>query len=299
MDSQSAEALAKISEFAPPGLATTAWAYSSLNMRDSTLMSAISAEVSKRISEIEPQSLGILADAGLTCSDKVEEALRPYIGGFMEALPESLDPAAFNSFVQFLHDLHIDNFGARGTRRVLEHMRLPVPPQNFIDRAMEEIKRSVATHTEEKRGNAAADALSGAALVHRRVFSYVEYDTRVGGRDAAAVQIAGSMTKENGRRERGAGPDRKAWPLRAVASPISGLVDRTLCSEFQLLCALMDAFQQAVRPGMDRTVLGRVSLFVSTAPCVSCIGALRQFQLFLPEVRLEVANGEEAYIFCS
>merc|ERR1712224_997533 len=107
---------------------------------------------------------------------------------------------------------------------------------------------SVAAYSgEEKRSSVVADALSGAALVHRRVFSYAEYDVSVSRRGSiaqSAVKLVGSMTKENGLRDCEKSVEKGTCPLRAVASPISGLVNRHLCSEFQLLKALIESFYE-------------------------------------------------------
>lgn len=135
--------------------------------------------------------------------------------------------------------------------------------------------------------------------MHRRVFSYAEYNLKVG---SSGPPLAGSFVRENGRKERGGQDKVQTCPLRALSSPISGLVDRSLCSEFQLLDAVMEVLSLSGGGGVagDRrghSVQGVVRLFVSTAPCVSCIWVLRQFQLLLPQAAVEVANGEEAYLF--
>merc|ERR1712032_648385 len=89
-----------------------------------------------------------------------------------------------------------------------------------------------------------------------------------------------------------------SWSLRPLPSPISGLVDRSLCSEFQLLTAIIEVCSQG--GGVSNAdVQGGVRLFVSTAPCVSCLWAIRQFQLLFPRVCLQVGNGEEAYLLTS
>ena len=52
----------KLAEFAPQGSATTAWAYSNFKgPKDANLLEAISKEVMQKLFEIEPQSVGILA----------------------------------------------------------------------------------------------------------------------------------------------------------------------------------------------------------------------------------------------
>mmetsp|Transcript_80333 Transcript_80333/g.227506 ORF Transcript_80333/g.227506 Transcript_80333/m.227506 type:complete len:559 (+) Transcript_80333:719-2395(+) len=309
LGSQTAEVMGKITEFAPQGLATTAWAYSSLNVTDTALLAALSEEVIKKLADIEPQSLGILADAKLACRESVERTLRPFADRFLEKLPASLDPGPAGAFVQFVRDLRIDNFGAWGTRYVLRQMNFPEPPPDFRQRAERAILKhassGAAAGAEDRKSRTAASALSGTALVHRRVFSYAEYDlgspTAGHGAAGGAVPLTGSITAENGRREsreRGAADD-GALPLRALSSPISGLVNRNLCSEFQLMCAIMDTLQRADGGKSMASLRGTFRLFVSTAPCVSCIWALRQFQIFLPCACIEVANGEDAYLFAN
>eukprot|EP00439_Symbiodinium_sp_Y106_P044395 s1937_g5.t1 len=58
--------------------------------------------------------------------------------------------------------------------------------------------------------------------------------------------------QENGRRDRSFDP--RSSMLKPLTSPISGLVDRSLCSEFQLLAIALDAAKRAVGPG-DRDQL--------------------------------------------
>jgi len=261
-------------------------------------LDAISKEVLKKLDEIEPQSLGILADAKLACSADVERVLLPIAKRFAEHLPRSLDDFLAREFASFVRELRVDNFGAWGTRFVLDQIGLSGPDAAFLERASQQIVQAgVGAGTDEGRnGKEIQDVLSGAALVHRRVFSYGEYGLEVSG---GGAPISGSLTKENGRRDRGAagGFDSRGSVLRPLSSPISGLVDRSLCSEFQLLATVLDVLSQATGMSSAAATRGYIRLFVSTSPCVSCLWAIRQCQLMLPQVRLEVANGEEAYLF--
>lgn len=309
MDSQPTEVLAKLGEFAPQGLATTAWAYSSLGVTDPTLLNAISAEALKKLDEIEAQSLGILADAKLPCRQAVERTLQPLAERFIGELPHVLNPTRIAAFLQFVRDVRIDNFGAWGTRFVLERIGFMEPPPDFIERALRQIRLglgSAGTSMEDRRSAEAESALAGTALVHRRVFSYAEYEIEATSSEAGSGRlVAGSIIKENGRREHQERPVGNSgaswtWPaLKPLASPISGLVDRGLCSEFQVLRAIPEEAAAVAAPVQlpPPPLRGRLRLFVSTAPCVSCIWAMRQFHLLHPSMRLEVANGEEAYLF--
>ena len=307
----SSEVMVKLPEFAPQGLATTAWAYSNSKTKNRTLLEAISKEVMQKLYEIEPQSLGILADAKLGCQRHIEQALRPFAQKFAKLLPKpstptthetgwvSVDDASMKIFTDFVREVRVDNFGAWGTRHILEQMRLEEPASEFISRAKDAILKE--GETEELGQGQREGVLAGAALVHRRVFAYVEYHLELPG----CTPLSGAMARENGRRDRGYDPK---YPLiRPLASPISGLVDRGLCSEFQILAKLVDTVEdtltqqgsqgsqgsQGQAPRTVRDVRGRIQIFVSTSPCVSCLWALRQCQFLLPQVQLGVVNGEE------
>lgn len=54
--------------------------------KDANLLAAISKEVMQKLYEIEPQSLGILADAKLGCQRHIGQALRPFAQRFAELL---------------------------------------------------------------------------------------------------------------------------------------------------------------------------------------------------------------------
>jgi len=72
-------------------------------------------------------------------------------------------------------------------------------------------------------------------------------------------------------------------------------VDRRFCSEFCLLEDVCTALQRAgthLSSDPERLrVLGLVQVYVSGPPCLSCVGAFRQFQLLLPRVDLRIALG--------
>merc|ERR1712046_514785 len=85
-------------------------------------------------------------------------------------------------------------------------------------------------------------------------------------------------------------------------------VDRSLCSEHQLLRSIVqdlldgaDSSQQGHNNDgalfRQEEVLGSADgwlyLFVTGAPCLSCVGTMRQFQLLLPGVCFRVSIGLE------
>merc|ERR1711971_1267334 len=121
-------------------------------------------------------------------------------------------------------------------------------------------------------------------LSHKRVFCYAEYDTIL---LPSGEPLRGTLLRENGIRVGHQPPP--VW-MRSFPTPINSMIGRDLCGEFQLLSAvgcLLDAAD-------CEALQGEISLFSSNAPCVSCVVALRQFQLRFPRLRLVFFNGESA-----
>merc|ERR1739847_87977 len=118
-----------------------------------------------------------------------------------------------------LKQLKVDNFGTAGTRRVFQEMQIGNPPPSFRDRAIAAIRKGA--EGDEKLGRAVETALAGAALVHRRVFSYAEFDVTVVGRNARLTE---QLLRENGNRD-AAPRSRSGGVVRPVTLPINLLVD--------------------------------------------------------------------------
>ncbi|CAE7684329.1 unnamed protein product, partial [Symbiodinium necroappetens] len=146
------------------GPATTAWAHSAFNKKDRILLDAISKEVMQRLYEIEPQSLGILADAQLGCQPQLEQALRPFAQRFADLMPRGLDDSTMTTFMQLVREIRVDNFGAWGTRHVFQQMGLASPTQDFLDRAQGEILQAGAAVGADEGAVAAVAETTG--LVH-------------------------------------------------------------------------------------------------------------------------------------
>ena len=70
----------------------------------------------------------------------------------------------------------------------------------------------------------------------------------------------------------------------------AGSVERSLCAEFQVLAQTCDViFEDLSDSSEGQRVSGKVQLFISAPPCLSCVAAICQFQLLLPCVELEVS----------
>mmetsp|Transcript_20006 Transcript_20006/g.32402 ORF Transcript_20006/g.32402 Transcript_20006/m.32402 type:complete len:207 (+) Transcript_20006:511-1131(+) len=192
-----------------------------------------------------------------------------------------------------------------GAKYIFDAMGVKRAPAEFSHRAIQMI-RSFVDGGERPAG------LGGFGRDTTRIFAYAEYDivhpssVPAAGREeirtsATADTFGGYIFRESGL----AGsqpPLPSTMVLRAMRLPNSGLVDRTLCAEFQLLvemCRLLGPHREDnddPKPvGIETTEqsLGVVSLFTTHTPCMSCLGAIRQFQLMYPEIDLEVSEYED------
>uniref|UniRef100_A0A6T1HAH4 Uncharacterized protein n=1 Tax=Alexandrium monilatum TaxID=311494 RepID=A0A6T1HAH4_9DINO len=185
-------------------------------------------------------------------------------------LPEALSGSELARFARCVRDLRVDNLGAAGVRALLARLGIGDVPAAFVARAL--------------RGCPllAPPAPSALGPLPCRVFCYAEY--RV---EAVGELLTGSLTRENGLRKDGGLP-RPRW-LRAVPLPIGAFVDRELCAEFQLLEAACEVLARGGRGGAPLTgASGSLQLVVNGTSCLSCVCAMRQFQILWPGMRLSV-----------
>merc|ERR1712008_31131 len=106
------------------------------------------------------------------------------------------------------------------------------------------------------------------------------------------IMLDGHRFQQNG--YQGARP-KSNWIL-PTPLPFNHLVDRGLCSEIQLLSGVCEELMDSVYGSSFcqlQDVQGWLWLFVTGAPCLSCVGAMQQFQLLLPGTQLRVTIGEE------
>jgi len=171
-------------------------------------------------------------------------------------------------------------------------MGVVVAPEDFLDRALVHIRGMVAC------GERPVGPL-GAGIDTTRVFAYAEHSVVLAG----GQRVTGKHFRECGhsRQVLAASDNETTMPARpgpgwlpaAFQLPNSRHVDRRLCAEFQVLQELCRVFVPsgeltiAQPPWPD--VVGVVALLTSLSPCMSCIGAIRHFQLLFPEVEIEVA----------
>lgn len=166
-------------------------------------------------------------------------------------------------------------------------------PTKFTERALSRIRQHIGCN-----GPFTGSSVVGLHL--SRVFSYAEFSVKLHilpelhhpADPGDGQHLDGCMFKESG--FGGCAPRRY---LRAFCLPTSSNVERSLCAEFQVLDALACHFAGKVNDvpklkGSEGTVVpvGIVYLFISTSPCLSCIGAIRHFQLLFPEVAVEMSE---------
>merc|ERR1712039_426900 len=98
----------------------------------------------------------------------------------------------------------------------------------------------------------------------------------------------GSLHTQNGARD--CAPAHPRW-LYSTPLPINAFVQRELCAEFQLLeitCDQLFATMAANGATSRSEVSGDLQVFVTGACCISCVGAVRQFQLLWPSLSVSI-----------
>jgi len=168
--------------------------------------------------------------------------------------------------------MRVDNLGGVGTRLLLAWIGVEEPPLGFVERTVRRFPQFRSARS------------PGDHPTQFKIYSYAEYSVA-----AFPESLVGSLFKENGLRNSGATYPR--W-LRAVSLPINLFVERELCAEFQLLESLCDVIAGAAGgcsiAACREKVVGTVDILISSASCVSCVGAVRQFQLLWPAMHVSV-----------
>jgi len=277
LDAIAAAARAKISAFDPLDVANTAWAFDRLRLLDSPLRNSIASASLKSIPDLGCQPLATLVDLALPSCGALEERLSALVASFAKQWL-ALDP--FTGMDALLLDWQVDNFGIVGTANLLARLGVRSPEgREFGSRAAERVDLEARGRGEEWRRRR--------FFFKARVHCYAEFDFAAPA--AAGARLRGSVLKENSFMGEGTRAGR-AGLLRGAVLPISDLVDRTLCAEFQVLSDIGDLLDSAGAQGWPgrRSVTGRLQLWTSGASCLSCVGAMRQFLSLFPGVRLEV-----------
>lgn len=166
----------------------------------------------------------------------------------------------------------MDNFGGVGTRKLLASLGIKEPLFEFTSRAVEKFPQICSTNI----------ATNGPTEF--KIYSYAEFNVT-----SLPTPLVGDLFRENGCRN--PGNSRPRW-LRAVPLPINIFVERELCAEFQLLEAVCNTISAAIsscnNEASREKVFGNVDILISSASCVSCVGAIRQFQLLWPAIHVTV-----------
>ncbi|CAE7782305.1 unnamed protein product [Symbiodinium sp. CCMP2456] len=275
MHSAAHHAGTQMGQFEGSDFSSTAWSFSTMESTCEALFEAIADEVSKKLASLGPQQLGTLADLNLPCQGAVEEELRVIIQQFAEDVPSSIDGFRSGRYQSLVEDLAVDSFGSWGDQLLLDLLGIPECTLDF---------RQKATKLAEEYQEQQQSWWRSESLLRAQVVSVAEIDIRAGD-----VQVTSLRFQKNG--FDGWRPS-KEW-LRPTALPFNVLVDRSLCSENQLLSKLYEKLHDAALSKTSCRPSGRVQLYVTGAPCLSCVGAMRQFSMLLPLVQLNISIGPE------
>lgn len=277
-----AEAIRKCHEFSAQHLGNTVWAFSVLSMQDAPLMMAISEEARRHIFEYDLAALTWLTDYELIDDEVVHERLASEVVRVWRSLPDS--PGGLGQpFLEMLQHVQVDSLGGVGSRMLLGHLNVRETDPAFDRRALEVIEQH---RVEDPRENP-QETMFGGPTRHKHVFSYAEYRIENFSQLGCSEDVVeGAVLQENGARSQ--------WsvqsPLQSAPLPINRRVDRAACSEFLLLSTVCIVLRDAGACGQhERSQLVGLLRLWSTGPsCLSCLAAIRQFQLLFPGVQLEI-----------
>lgn len=228
------------------------------------------------VHSLEIQSYALLADVGLSCQAEIEEHLQHSVSHFVVATSMCAQipgPDLVERCTLLAKEMRVDNFGHVGTRMLFNAIGIQEIPRDLCCRAAELFHDD--TMPEQ------SSATDGPTPF--KIFAYAEYEL------VKPRVLKGRLRCENGFRT---GAGRPRW-LLPTQLPISGFVDRELCAEFQALEATCDVLVGMLRGGsasMRAEVCGNFNLLVSGACCISCVCAVRQFQLLWPGVSVKVGT---------
>ena len=242
-------------------------------------LSCLMESVVSRLDAVPAQQVGSLADAchiaGSSCAAHAHEAILQKLAGVTSQLRAPLTPlccsqTGFHGAMEPLLDLAAaasqlgaDQLGHVGSGLLLDSLGITVarPRRGFP--VLVEIAKP------ESRKLPPVAALCRFSL--------------------GKQQKQGSLRAVSGVSD---GLRAQRW-LSPLPLSVGGHVDRSLCAEFQVLARTCDAIFEDI-PFADREhFLGQVQLFISAPPCLSCIAAMRQFQLLLPSAGFEVSWASE------
>lgn len=231
---------------------------------------------------MQSQPLATLVDLELPGCSTLQVCLLSRIKQFAK---QWLSRDAFGNVTDLIFAWQIDNFGVFGTVSLLQELGVSrMPEADFEVRAEHRIKIEDANRSHDWRQDR--------FFYKERVYCYVEYALQHPFVRLSVGILEGSLLKENSFHGEGSRAGR-AGLLRSMTLPISDLVDRTLCAEYQALseiCDLTDSL--GVTTATSRYLLtGFVKLWTLGPSCLSCVGIIRQFVVLFPNIKMEVVCG--------
>lgn len=233
---------------------------------------------------MQTQALMFLVDVDLPCHEALKAAASTVVKDFSKGFPLQLEDWDSERFKVAIWNLRVDSFGTVGTRALWDVLGVRKAPGDFCIRAELEIDK-VTAEDGDAFLSGSDDQASGRK--HQRVFAYAEYDLEP---PLMESEIRGQMLFENGFRGVRADID---W-LKHTPLPVSSWVDRSLCAEMQMMTSFCLKLMNEGLAGtaeLNAMLHGRLMVYTSIPPCLSCVGVLWQFALHFQRVDLQFANG--------
>jgi len=233
------------------------------------------------------QSLTFLVDVELRCHAALRARLRDEVARFAKALPPGPgDLWDAEAVRQLVAGLKVDTFGHVGSRLFWDCLGVLPASEDFVARAQRQIAEQLA---DPEIAELTAGVQRDTGRKHQRVFAYAEYDLEP---PPGESEICGRMLFENGYRSmRG---DQR-W-LKHTPLPLNTFVDRRLCAEHQMMtefCTQLKRENLAGSSELNDLLCGRLYVYTSLPPCISCVLTLWQFKMLFAQVELQFSSGSQ------
>ena len=250
-------------------VASIVWSCAQLKVNESPLMLLLDALDGPLLDELPVQQVGSLADSmSLQFSSSLQERVTERLGRSVRILEERLTrivpgPDGFSEkspslqcFAAAVQQLGADQLGDSGSCELLR--TCGIAPK---------LRLSSSFAPDSKRLLVKASAI---------------YDIKVGHSELQGSYVAVSGVDDSLRGTR--------W-ISPIQLPLGKQVDRSLCGEFQVLAKLCDEVieHESEVLTFPSKVTGTLQLFVTAAPCLSCIAAVYQFHRLFPKIKLDVS----------
>lgn len=276
-------------------VASIAWSCGQLSFHELPDLMPILLAVEPLLDSMPAQQVGWLADSHVlpwreSTSMAIQKKLETSIAILQKALGDvdSVDsPHGFHetspclrSYTQAVLQLGADQIGTQASRALLAHSGISSIHDMSVCPQLHEC------HLDLEERHPIHLLPKGAKGGRIRVKAFLSFQLKL-----LSQELEGSYEATSGLSVQSSFRARSSCWLSPIPLPLAD-AERSLCGEFQvldLLCARLCEVLGESTAGSLRELSGKVTLYVTATPCLSCVAVLRQFHSLFPAVQMEVS----------